>query len=61
MLFSQLNEYLKGLKDSYGILVAPYFSDAGRQICREAGIGCLDLAGNAFGFRVGARLILTGK
>jgi hypothetical protein len=45
---AQLKEYLKGIKDSYGILVAPYLSDVSRQICKEAGIGCIDLAGNAF-------------
>ncbi|MBM4146672.1 MAG: hypothetical protein FJ240_10460 [Nitrospira sp.] len=45
---AQLKEYLNGFKDSYGILVAPYLSDAGRQICKEAGMGCVDLAGNAF-------------
>jgi hypothetical protein len=48
MAIAQLKEYLKGAKDSYGILVAPYLSDASRQICKEAGIGCADLAGNAF-------------
>lgn len=48
MAIGQLKEYLKGAKDSYGILVAPYLSDASRQICKEAGIGCVDLAGNAF-------------
>ncbi len=48
MAIAQLKEYLKGFKDSYGILVAPYLSDASRQICKEAGIGCVDLAGNAF-------------
>lgn len=45
---SQLKEYLTSFKDSYGILVAPYLSDASRQICKETGIGCVDLAGNAF-------------
>lgn len=48
MAISQLKEYLKNFKDSYGILVAPYLSDASREICKEAGIGCIDLAGNAF-------------
>src|SRR3989304_8249505 len=48
MAIAQLKEYLKNFKDSYGILVAPYLSDASRQICKETGIGCLDLAGNAF-------------
>ena len=48
MAIAQLKEYLNGFKDSYGILVAPYLSDASRQICKEAGMGCVDLAGNAF-------------
>lgn len=48
MATAQLKDYLKSIKDSYGILVAPYLSDASRQICKEAGIGCFDLAGNAF-------------
>lgn len=48
MAIAQLKEYLKRFKDSYGILVAPYLSDASRQICKETGIGCIDLAGNAF-------------
>ena len=48
MAIAQLKEYLKGFKDSYGILVAPYLSDTSRQICKETGIGCVDLAGNAF-------------
>ena len=48
MAVAQLKDYLKDTKDAYGILVAPYLSDASRQICREAGVGCIDLAGNAF-------------
>ena len=48
MAIAQLKDYLKGFNDSYGILVAPYLSDASRQICKEAGIGCVDLAGNAY-------------
>src|SRR3989337_760648 len=48
MAIAQLKEYLKNFKDSYGILVAPYRSGASRQICKETGIGCIDLAGNAF-------------
>ena len=48
MAIAQLKEYLKSFKDSYGILVAPYLSEASRQICKETGIGCIDLAGNAF-------------
>jgi len=48
MAIAQIKDYLKNLKDSYGILVAPYLSDSSRQICKEADIGCVDLAGNAF-------------
>ncbi len=48
MAIAQLKENLKGTKVFYGMLVAPYFSDASRQICKEAGIGCIDLAGNVF-------------
>ena len=45
---AQLKDYLKNTKDTYGILAAPYLSDASRQICKEGGVGCIDLAGNAF-------------
>lgn len=48
MAIAQLKDYLKGVRGAYGILVAPYLSDASRQICKEAGVGCIDLAGNAF-------------
>jgi hypothetical protein len=48
MVVAQIKNYLQSFKDSYGILIAPYLSDASRQICKEAGIGCVDLAGNAF-------------
>lgn len=48
MATAQLKEDLKDGKDSYGILVTPYLSDASRQICREAGVGCIDFAGNVF-------------
>lgn len=43
----QLKKYLRGKQDAYGIIVAPYLSDASRWICKEAGVGCVDLAGNA--------------
>ena len=48
MASAQIKDYLQNFKDTYGIIVAPYISDASRQICKEAGIGCADLAGNAF-------------
>jgi hypothetical protein len=43
----QLKKSLQGEQHAYGIIVAPYLSDASRRICGEAGIGCVDLAGNA--------------
>jgi len=49
MAAQQLNEYLVADKDvKYGILAAPYISEEGRQLCRNYGIGCIDLAGNAW-------------
>jgi hypothetical protein len=45
---AELKAYLQRYPDSYGIIAVPYISDAGRQICKEAGIGCIDLAGNVF-------------
>jgi len=47
MAINQLKDNLNNAKDTYGILAAPYLSDASRQICKEAGVGCIDLAGNA--------------
>jgi len=35
-----------GGKTMYGVFAAPFVSEASRQICREAGIGFVDLAGN---------------
>ncbi|MDI6802750.1 MAG: type IV toxin-antitoxin system AbiEi family antitoxin [Bacteroidota bacterium] len=32
----------------YGVVAAPFISDMGRELCREAGVGCFDLAGNCF-------------
>jgi len=49
MAAQQLREYLAADKDvKYGILAAPYISEEGRQLCRKYGIGCIDLAGNAW-------------
>ncbi len=49
MAAQQLKEYLTAEKDvKYGILAAPYISEEGRQLCRKYGIGCIDLAGNAW-------------
>ncbi len=32
----------------YPVVVAPYISPEGRRLCREAGVGYLDLTGNVF-------------
>lgn len=42
----QLLTYLSGLTKSYGVVAAPYISSRAADICKEAGIGYLDLAGN---------------
>lgn len=34
--------------DFYPILVAPFFSDRGRELCERSKIGCVDLSGNAY-------------
>ncbi|MBC7247557.1 MAG: hypothetical protein H5T73_07245 [Actinobacteria bacterium] len=36
------------LRNSYCVLGAPYFSEASKKICREYGIGYIDLTGNSF-------------
>jgi len=48
MATAQIQTYLQADPNAYGILVAPYLSDTSRRICKDAGIGCIDLAGNAF-------------
>jgi len=48
MAIAQIKGYLQDDKNSYGVVVAPYLSDAARRICNESGLGCVDLAGNAF-------------
>jgi hypothetical protein len=48
MAAAHLRSLLRGCADCYGIFMAPYLSDASRQICKEEGTGCIDLAGNAF-------------
>ena len=32
----------------YCVVAAPFITDAGRELCREARIGCIDLAGNCY-------------
>jgi hypothetical protein len=44
----ELKSRLQSLSDSYGILIAPYIGAVSMQVCREVGVGCVDLSGNAF-------------
>jgi hypothetical protein len=45
---NQLLLYLQRINKGYGILVAPFVSPESAQICKQAGIGYIDLAGNCF-------------
>jgi hypothetical protein len=33
--------------DAIGIIVVPYLSELSREVCRQVGVGCVDLVGNA--------------
>ncbi|MEO8616909.1 MAG: hypothetical protein ABI600_17350 [Luteolibacter sp.] len=47
----QVKDYLSRLPDTKpgcGLVLAPFISEQSAQICKEAGIGYADLAGNAF-------------
>lgn len=41
-----LRARLADLPNTYGVVAAPYISDRSRDLCRQVGVGCLDLAGN---------------
>ncbi len=43
---NQLYRYRQACPDAYPIVVAPYISPRGAEICEQEGIGYLDLAGN---------------
>jgi len=42
----QIKDYIKNLKNSYGVLGAPFISKESAAICLQNGIGFIDLAGN---------------
>ncbi len=46
MAANQLQALVSGRKDAYGVFGAPYLSKESIKICRETGIGCIDVAGN---------------
>lgn len=45
---NQLKEYMDAMPSAYGIFVSTYISRAAASICREKGIGFIDIAGNCF-------------
>ncbi len=45
---NQQLRYLEYIPNAYGIIIAPYISERSAAICREAGIGYIDLSGNCF-------------
>lgn len=57
----QRAEPVERREDIVPILVAPYFSEEARALCREAGIGYFDLAGNAGLETSRVFLALSGK
>lgn len=44
----QLKEYVDRTEDAYPIVAAPYISDDTARVCRQNGVGYIDLAGNFF-------------
>jgi hypothetical protein len=48
MAVEQLRRPVADLKDAYGVFCAPYITPAGADICRQNGVGFVDLAGNCF-------------
>jgi hypothetical protein len=42
----QLQNHLESQADAYGVVLAPYITPASAEICRHAGFGYVDLAGN---------------
>lgn len=45
---SQLREVLTGGDGAVPVVVAPHISEQGRRLCRDAGVGYIDLTGNVF-------------
>jgi len=48
MAVSQLKEIIANRKQCYGVFASTFISEESRKICRENGIGFIDLAGNCF-------------
>jgi hypothetical protein len=48
MAVNELKDILAGKAKSYGIVGAPYLSEESAKICKEGGVGFIDLGGNCF-------------
>lgn len=48
MAVNELKDKLTGKTKSYGIVGAPYLSEESAKICKEGGVGYIDLGGNCF-------------
>ncbi|MDW7681673.1 MAG: type IV toxin-antitoxin system AbiEi family antitoxin [bacterium] len=48
MAVSQLKEFISEQKNVYGVIGAPFLSEESKKICRDAGFGFIDAAGNCF-------------
>jgi hypothetical protein len=48
MAVNELKDILTGKAKSYGIVGAPYLSEESAKICKESGVGFIDLGGNCF-------------
>jgi len=44
----QLLEISQRGKKGYPVIIAPYISELGREVCKKIGVGFLDLSGNAY-------------
>jgi len=45
---NKLKEYLEFIPNSYGLIIAPFIFSKSAEMCKKAGIGYLDFAGNCF-------------
>ncbi len=58
---SQLRALIGSAPLSYGVFVAPYVSEATRRVCREDGIGFIDLCGNCLLAFDGVYISIEGR
>jgi len=61
MAVNELKYILTNRQGSYGIIGAPYLSEESVKICRESGIGFIDLGGNCFIQVNGIYIDIQGK